>query len=207
MTSGINLYLQLYFTLVTTKVKRGRPRNATTDLAILDAAVSLMAKMGYRGMTVGAVAAAAGVTEPTVYLRHATKHDLAVAAISRLPMLTHPPDTGDTKADLTSLLNEFVAVGETIGLAVVGVVLVEESEHPELLGRWRHTVGAAGLRAVGHIVQRGQQRGEVRADVKASVVADLILGAYLAHYTHQGQPDRAWIGDIINTVWAGLTAH
>jgi AcrR family transcriptional regulator len=174
-------------------------------VAILDAAASLMAKQGYRGMTVGAVAAAAGVTEPTVYLRHATKHDLAVAAIARLPMLTHPPDTGDTKADLTALLREFVAIGESIGLAVVGVVLVEESEHPELLDRWRNTVGAAGLQAVGHIVQRGQRRGEVRIDVQASVVADLVLGAYLARYTHQGQPDSAWIADIVSTIWPGLT--
>ncbi len=165
-----------------------------------------MAKQGYRGMTVGAVAAAAGVTEPTVYLRHPTKHDLAVAAIARLPMLTHPPDTGDTKADLAALLNEFVNIGQTIGLAVVGVVLVEESEHPELLDRWRNTVGSAGLRAVGHIVQRGQQRGQVRADVQASLVADLILGAYLARYTHEGQPDCAWIADIIGAVWPGLSA-
>ena len=166
-----------------------------------------MAKQGYRGMTVGAVAAAAGVTEPTVYLRHATKHDLAVAAIARLPMLTHPPDTGDTKADLTALLHEFVAIGETIGLAVVGVVLVEESEHPELLDRWRTTVGAAGLRAVDQIVSRGQQRGEVRADVQASVVADLILGAYLARYTHQGQPEGAWINDIMSTLWPGISTN
>ena len=165
-----------------------------------------MAKLGYRGMTVGGVAAAAGVTEPTVYLRHPTKHDLAVAAIARLPMLTHPPDTGDTEADLTALLNEFVAIGATIGLAAVGVVLVEESEHPELLDRWRNTVGAAGLRAVGQIVERGQQRGELRADVQASVVADLILGAYLARYTHHGQPDGAWTADIIGTVWRGLTS-
>lgn len=204
MTSGINLHLPLYFTPVQTKVKRGRPRNAATDLAILDAAATLMAKQGYRGMTVGAVAAAAGVTEPTVYLRHATKHDLAVAAIPRLPMLTHPPDTGDTRADVMALLHEFVGIGETIGLAVVGVVLVEESEHPELLDRWRTTVGAAGLRAVGQIVERGRQRGEVRADVKESAVADLILGAYLAHYTHRGQPDDAWTADIVNTVWRGL---
>ncbi len=110
-------------------------------------------------MTVSLVAAAAGVTEPTVYLRHPTKHDLAVAAIARLPMLTHPPDTGDTKADLTALLHQFVEIGHTIGLAAIGVVLVEESEHPELLDRWRHTVGAAGLRAVEQIVQRGSAAG------------------------------------------------
>jgi AcrR family transcriptional regulator len=163
-----------------------------------------MAKHGYRGMTVAAVATAAGVTEPTVYLRHPTKHDLAVAAIPRLPMLTNPPNTGDTRADLTILLGDFVATGEAIGLSIAGVVLAEESEHPELLDHWRTTVGAAALRAVHDIIERGQQRGTVRGDVQAPVIADLVLGAYFAHYTHQGQPDGAWNAEVIDTIWGGL---
>jgi AcrR family transcriptional regulator len=157
-------------------------------------------------MTVGAVAAAAGVTEPTVYLRHPTKHDLAVAAIPRLPMLSHPPNTGDTKKDLTLLLSDLVATGQAIGLAITGVVLAEEAEHPELLDHWRTTVGAAAVRAVHDIIEHGQRRGELRGDVQAPVVADLILGAYFGHYTHQGQPDRAWIAAVIDTLWPGLAA-
>lgn len=189
---------------MTTKVKRGRPRKPATDVAILDAAAALMAKHGYRGMTVGAVAAAAGVTEPTVYLRHPTKHGLAVAAIPRLAMLAHPPDTGDTRADLTLLLGDIVTTAAAIGLSITGVVLAEESEHPELLERWRMTVGAAALRAVDEIVERGQRRGQIRGDVQAGVVADLILGVYVGHYVHQGQPHSAWVDAVIDTLWLGL---
>ncbi|HEY0398200.1 MAG TPA: TetR/AcrR family transcriptional regulator [Acidimicrobiia bacterium] len=192
---------------MTTKEKRGRPRKASIDTAILDAAATLLSQRGYRGMTVAAVAAAAGVTEPTVYLRHPTKHDLAVAAIPRLPMLNHPPDTGDTKTDLTLLLTDLVATGRAIGLAMTGVVLAEEAEHPELLDHWRATVGAAAVGAVHDIIKHGQRRGEVRRDVRTPVVADLILGAYFGRYTHQGQPDRAWIRDVINIVWPGVAAR
>jgi AcrR family transcriptional regulator len=192
---------------VTTKVKRGRPRNAVSDLAILDAAAAIMATKGYRGMTVAAVAAAAGVTEPTVYLRHATKHDLAVAAIPRLPLLQHPPHTGDTSADLAALLTSLVATSEAIGISMTGVVLAEQHEHPELLARWRATVGVAALQVVSDIVETGRQRGDLRADVDAKMTADLILGAYLAHYTHQGDPDRAWVDAIVDTLWRGLAAR
>jgi AcrR family transcriptional regulator len=191
---------------VSTKVKRGRPRDPSVDVAILDAAASLMSQRGYRGMTVGAVAAAAGVTEPTVYLRHPTKQDLAVAAIARLPMLTHPPDTGDTKTDLTLLLADIVATSKAIGVSISGVVLAAEAEHPELLDHWRTTVGAATLRAVHDIVEHGQRRGQVRDAMHAPVIADLILGAYLGHYTHQGQPDSAWIEEVIDALWSGLDA-
>jgi AcrR family transcriptional regulator len=192
---------------VTTKVKRGRPRNAAIDTAILDAAAELMSQRGYRGMTVGAVAAAAGVTEPTVYLRHPTKHDLAVAAIPRLPILRRPPDTGNARTDLRLLLTDLVASAQAIGLSITGVVLAEEPEHPELLDHWRATVGAAAVRAVHDIIEHGQRRGEVRRDVRATVVADLILGAHLARYTHQGPPGRAWMGEVIDTLWPGLAAR
>ena len=166
-----------------------------------------MATKGYRGMTVAAVAAAAGVTEPTVYLRHATKHDLAVAAIPRLPLLRHPPHTGDTRADLAALLASLVATSEAIGISMTGVVLAEQHEHPELLARWRATVGVAALQVVNDIVETGRQRGELRADVDAQITADLILGAYLAHYTHRGDPDRGWIDAIVDTLWQGLAAR
>jgi AcrR family transcriptional regulator len=192
---------------VPTKVKRGRPRNAATDLAILDAAAAMMATKGYRGMTVAAVAAAAGVTEPTVYLRHATKHDLAVAAIPRLPLLQHPPHTGDTRADLAALLTSLVATSEAIGLSMTGVVLAEAHEHPELLARWRATVGVAALHVVNDIVEAGRQRGELRPGVDPNITADLILGAYFAHYTHQGDPDHAWVDAVVDTVWRGLAAR
>jgi AcrR family transcriptional regulator len=193
---------------VITKVKRGRPRNPSADLAILDAAAAIMAKSGYRGMTVGAVAAAAGVTEPTVYLRHPTKHDLAVAALARLPMLAHPPDTGDARRDLTLLLGELVTASKAIGgPSITGVVLAEEADHPELLEHWRKTVGAAALHAISEIVERGRHRGDLRRDVDAQIVADLVLGAYIGHYTHVGPPDRAWAGVVIATLWPGVAAR
>jgi AcrR family transcriptional regulator len=176
-------------------------------VAILDAAATIMATKGYRGMTVAAVAAAAGVTEPTVYLRHATKHDLAVAAIPRLPLLQHPPHTGDTRSDLAALLASLVTTSEAIGISMTGVVLAEAHEHPELLARWRASVGAATLQVVNDIVETGRQRGELRADVDAQTTADLILGAYLAHYTHQGDPDDAWVDAIVDALWRGLAAR
>jgi AcrR family transcriptional regulator len=178
---------------------------ASTDTAILDAAVGLLSQRGYRGMTVAAVAVAAGVSEPTVYLRYASKHDLAVAAIARRPFLANPPDTGDLTEDLVALLSDLIATAEAIGLSIIGVVLAEEPEHPELLARWRIAVGSAALRAVEEIINRGRQRGQTRDNLQAGLVADLIVGAYLAHYTHEGRPDAEWARQIVETLRPGLT--
>ena len=71
----------------------------------------------------------------------------------------------------------------------------------------RDGVGVAALQVVNDIVETGRQRGELRADIDAKMTADLILGAYLAHFTHQGDPDRAWVGAIVDTLWRGLAAR
>ena len=178
---------------------------ASTDAAILEAAAELLSRRGYRGMTVAAVAAAAGVSEPTVYLRYACKHDLAVAAIARRPFLTNPPDTGDLSEDLIALLIDLIATAEAIGLSIIGVVLAEEPEHPELLAQWRAAVGSAASRAVEEIMERARQRGQIGDSLQPGLVADLILGAYLAHCTHEGRPDRDWARQIVETLRPGLT--
>ena len=62
----------------------GRPRDGATDGAILDATERLLGRRGYEAMTVDQVAAAAGVSKPTIYLRYRSKRDLVAAMIDRL---------------------------------------------------------------------------------------------------------------------------
>jgi hypothetical protein len=48
-------------------------------------------------------------------------------------------------------------------------------------------------------------RGQTRDNLQAGVVADLIVGAYLAHYTHEGPPDGEWARQVVETLRPGLT--
>jgi AcrR family transcriptional regulator len=63
---------------------RGRPRDPAIDRAILDAALRLLAEQGYDGMSLEAVAGAAGVGKTTIYRRYPGKRELVVAAISSI---------------------------------------------------------------------------------------------------------------------------
>lgn len=176
------------------------------DTAILAAAADVLRRRGYRGTTVREVAAQAGVSEPTVYLRYPNKRDLAIAAVAQLPLLAEPPDTGDAFDDLTALLTDLVRTAEEFGLTLAGTVLAQQDEHPELLERWRATVGAAFRSAVGRVVESGQRRGQLNAGLDAQLVADLLLGPYLAHYTTRGRPARQWARKVIETLRPGLQA-
>ena len=151
-----------------------------------------------------AVARAAGVSEPTVYLRHRSKHDLAVAAIAHLPAVADPPDNGDVRRDLIALLDELVRNAAGIGLSVLGTVLAEEPHHPELLERWRVRAGMAMADATRAVLERGRSRGQVRSDADIEATVDLLLGAYLGRYTTRGSPPRGWTKRVVGVLWPHL---
>ncbi len=57
--------------------------NNPTRAAIVDAAEALLVGRGFKGMTIDAVAEAAGIGKGTVYLSFASKTELAIAVIRR----------------------------------------------------------------------------------------------------------------------------
>src|SRR5215212_9123818 len=96
-----------------TAVRRGRPRRAATDAAIVRAALELMAEVGVDGTTLTAVAERAGVARATVYLRWPTRSALigaaARAAVGGRPLAL----TGDIAQDLrvaASFIQQIFAV-------------------------------------------------------------------------------------------------
>ena len=111
----------------------GRPRSQRADEAILAAALAELGERGYARMSVDAVAARAGVSKPTVYLRHRTKADLATAAIASMRTQPRPEPTADVRSDLIAHLSLLRAgLERPNGMAMFGTVLAEEGETPEI---------------------------------------------------------------------------
>src|SRR5215216_6900338 len=87
--------------------KEGRPRSADVDRRILRAAMRVMAREGYAGMSIEEVAAEAGVSRPTIYLRYPGKAELATAALASYRHVGRPEETDDTHSDLVARLRHF----------------------------------------------------------------------------------------------------
>jgi AcrR family transcriptional regulator len=184
---------------------RGRPRNPALDDRILRAALAQMAGHGYVDMSVDAVAAAAGVTKPTLYLRYKSKADLATAALSAFRAAEPPAATGRARADLVTYLANFRrSLLRPNGLAMIGSVLLEEHRTPELIARFRERVVAprrAGLRA---ILDRGVAKGDVRHGADLDAAVNLLIGSFYARYlTGEGIP-ADWPGRVVAAVWPSL---
>src|SRR5687768_10063074 len=85
--------------------QRGRPRDASRDDALRQAALEVMAEVGYRALTMDAVAARARAGKATIYRRWESKLDLVIDTCTQLATQNlAAPDTGSLAGDLREFL-------------------------------------------------------------------------------------------------------
>ena len=186
--------------------KKGRPRNAATEQAILAAAYDLLLENGFGTVTVEKIAERAQVSKATIYKWWPNKAAVVMdsflsAAMSRLPV----PDTGSVIQDiviqvtnlarfLTSregkVINEFIAAGQ------FDLKLAEEYRaryfNPRRLDSRR-------------ILERGVQRGELKPDLNLELCIDLIYGPLFYRLLVTGENvDDAFIEVLIHYAFAGI---
>jgi AcrR family transcriptional regulator len=156
-------------------------------------------------MTLEAVARRAGTTKPSIYLRYAGKEELAVAALERLRLRGGPAaDTGSLRSDLVAELESFrVAVLRPHGMSMIGTVLAEEAETPELLARFRSDVVLPRRRLICEVLERGSARGELAADADPDLAASLLVGAVYAQYLAGALFTTGWSECVVDLVLGG----
>lgn len=183
----------------------GRPRDATRDEAILDAAIEILAETGYERMTMDMVAVRARAGKATVYRRWPSKGEMVVEAVARMKRslvdLDQLPDTGTLRSDLLALFRpQSVQQAERHMRAMAGVAAML-AQHPELAEAGHDAIVAPWVAANRSLIQRALARGEVNADAHVETAAQIIpsLAAYRALI--QRRPfDHAFLVEIIDGV-------
>ena len=182
-----------------------RPRSQDLDARILDAALALMARQGYARMSIEGVAAEAGVSRPTVYLRFSSKEELAVAALGAFRERDRPRATGDTGTDLIAQLRHFRrGVERPYGMAMVGTVLAEEPHTPELLERFREGVVRPRREELRAVLELARERGELRADADLDAAVSMLIGSLYAARLAGRRLPRSWPAAEVDAVLRGL---
>jgi AcrR family transcriptional regulator len=185
---------------------RGRPRDSATDAAILDAVERSLASRGYEAMSIEQVAAAASVSKPTIYLRYRSKAELVAAMIDRL----EPPLPRAAGRSAREDLVQLVRIGERWvdrhGLRLVAAVFLEQTDHPELLERFRERVVEPARAAFDRALKAGIERGELRPGADEAEVVDALTGTYWARAWATDGPRRGWAQRLVDTLLEGITA-
>lgn len=168
--------------------KPGRPPDPERETAILDAALDVLAEVGYDRLTVSAVHQRARASAKTVYRRWSGKEELMTAALQRaVARAAVDPadlvDTGGLRGDLIANLRRPGAPALTRGLLAAAAV------HGELGAAALELLRAQEARLTKVILARAVERGEVDPGVDAMLVADVARGMALQHQLLDPEPD------------------
>jgi AcrR family transcriptional regulator len=113
-------------------VPGGRPRDPNIAPAVLDATRQLLSQTGFAGTTVRAIADRCNVGAPAIYRRWPTRLALIEdAAFSNLTEITVVA-TGDLRADLRQLIEEFHRILDTPAAraAIPGLIAAYQQQSP-----------------------------------------------------------------------------
>jgi AcrR family transcriptional regulator len=167
--------------------------------------MKVMGRSGYAGMSIEEVAAEAGVSRPTIYLRYPGKAELATAALASYRDRGRPAETGDTRADLVARMRHFRrGVERPFGMAMIGSVLAEEHATPELLLLFRERVVEPRRDELREVLEHARGRGELKEGADTEAALNMLVGSYYAQYL-AGKPfPNGWPEAVVDTVLEGL---
>ena len=183
----------------------GRPRSGTADLAILDAALSLLSEVGIGGVTMSAVVSRSRVARATLYRRYPTREALLSAALAQVKGREPFDLTGDVEADIATGAEWAAAVlAEPTFQRFLPLYVAEALRSPEaarsatarvapnhagMAREYRESAAAAGL----------------RTDIDPALVSDIVQGSMLARLLSTGAPPSpAVVRQLVDVVLRGL---
>jgi len=171
--------------------RAGRPRSAQAEAAILAAAIELLLEHGFEAMSIGQLAARAGVGKATIYRRWSSKLEVVIAALAQLSPPPPAVDTGSTVGDLLELISRRVADMTRTGRhLLIPRLTAELRNNPELRDPLVEKVVAPGLAPVRAIFERGIERGELRADLDPDLAVDLVAGPFIYRLVRGAELDQ-----------------
>jgi AcrR family transcriptional regulator len=159
-----------------------RPRvEGERESEILDAALALLAQVGYDRMTMDAIAAEAKAGKATLYRRWSTKASLVVDALLRSKQALQAPavDTGSLREDLIAMSCGQGGLTDQQSAGVMAGVITALHHDPDFALEFRTRVVHPRLETTRAVFERARERGEVAADLDLDLLAPALAGIVL----------------------------
>jgi AcrR family transcriptional regulator len=167
--------------------RRGRPRKAETDQAILAAACELLLAGGYSRLSMEAVAARSGITKPTLYRRWPSKAALVTdaftaglsvgeASSARGPLT----DSGDIVRDLNEWFDAFVSIAaDPRNAALIHALIAAAGENPDEAEPFFELLIGPSQRHLTARLQAAEAAGQLRPNLDFESLIDMLFGSVL----------------------------
>ncbi len=170
----------------------GRKRDHTLDTRILEAAIEILAELGFDSMTMDMVAARAKSGKATVYRRWPSKAELVRDALIWMSQnsveLEHLPDTGNLRDDLLTLVKPYSLEFSERKLRVLAKLGSFFSEHRKIAEEASAGIFGPWTDFNRALMQRAIKRGEIPAQADIEMACQVIIAMTSYRSITQGQP-------------------
>lgn len=190
----------------TRTLPRGRPRDASRDDALREAALSVLAEVGYRALTMDAVAATARAGKATIYRRWDSKLDLVIDSCNQLVSEHIPaPNTGSLAGDLREFLSAFATFLSGPAGKAAQALVGEIPHEPELAEAFRKSFLRSQRDVLRTVLDRAAARGEVAEEAPKGMAVELAGAALTYRLMLTGDPlDEPFVDKLVNQVLVPL---
>lgn len=189
----------------------GRPRSASADRAILEAARDELASSGFDRFSLDRVATTAGVAKQTVYRRYSSKNALVAESILHgyvvAPAIV-PTGDGTVQADVGVWIRGFAhALAQPQVVALIRAASAAVAEDAQVAGRFQDQINTRSRAALSSRLQTGVEAGELPERTPVESLAEIIVGSLLYRLVTREEITTAFVEDLIAVVLPQRTAH
>jgi AcrR family transcriptional regulator len=171
------------------------------DKALRDAALSLLAEVGYDRLTLEAVAVRARAGKTTIYRRWSSKAEMIVDALGSAKGALELPDTGSLAGDLRSVANAISGPENRFDASVTLGMITALGHDLELREVFQQRFLQPRMTAIQDLFERAVARGEIAPDRDLEFLAQLFPALALQHLVLNGEiPDAALAERIMTKV-------
>jgi AcrR family transcriptional regulator len=172
--------------LAVASAKRGRPRRADADGAILGATLDLLNELGVAGLSMDVLAQRAGVGKATIYRRWDSKEALILDALRMTTTPIPVPDEGSLRADLFTYMDAVIECFSPGRGSDILPHLIEASCYDDHLRASLDDYTLGRQATIRLLLRRGIERGELPPDADVDLLVDVILAPFFYHHLCTG---------------------
>jgi AcrR family transcriptional regulator len=181
-----------------------RPRvEGERESQILDAALVLLAQVGYDRLTMDAVAAEAKASKATLYRRWASKATLVVDALLRTTEALQTPDvdTGSLREDLVQMACCHGGLTDERSAQVMAGIVTALHHDPDFAEEFRSRVLGPKIDVARQMFERARARGEITADLDLDLLSPALAGIILHRSFVLGLPaDEMTVARVVDEI-------
>jgi len=184
---------------------RGRTPDPTRDVALREAALALLAEIGYDRLTMDAVAARAHSSKNTIYRRWPGKAELVVDALHSLKGTSLIPDTGSLRGDLEVIAQGSVSADNRFDARLMMGLITALARDGELRRVFRERLIEPNQATLKAVFERAMTRGEVAEDRNLDLLVSILPALMLQHLLKFGEiPGAHFAQQVIDDVMLPL---